>query len=71
MVASGGKTAEQTAHEWRVNVSVGCSTEPYTLERVGSWGRNEGRISDSESEMVVENLSGEGGRDDCVVASVI
>lgn len=34
-------------------------------------GRNEGRISDSGSEIVVENLSGEGGRGDCVVASVI
>jgi hypothetical protein len=41
-------------------------SEPWTSEIVGSWGRNEGRLSDSESEMVVENLSGEGG-----VASVI
>ena len=64
IVASGGNTLEQMAHECSGRLSLGCRTDPYTLERVGSLDESEGIMSEAESANVVESFRGEEGRGD-------
>lgn len=67
IVASGGKVDEQMAQEWVASDSLGCKTDPYTLESSDLSG--EGRMPDSalavgedgKSAAVEQYLSGDEG----------